>query len=52
MGINDVAIIVDDNDKLWLNEKLDFKNLIVATSKYNPIHRKHRFELTDEPKNN
>ena len=40
---------------LWLNEKhieegLDQKHLQEITTKYNLNHRKHRFELVEEPK--
>ena len=40
-----------------MNEKhiekiIDHKNLRVTTVKYLSEHKKHRYELTDEPKNN
>ena len=40
---------------MWLNEKfiekgLDHKNLLEITTKYNPNHRKHRYELVEETK--
>ena len=52
---DNIEVIVDDNDTLLLNEKhieekLGHKNLIVIKNKYDPIYRKHRYELEDEPK--
>ena len=52
---NNIEVIVDDNDTLLLNEKhieeiLGHKHLIVIKNKYDPIYRKHRYELVDEPK--
>ena len=40
---------------MWLNEKhieggLDHKILREITTKYNSNHRKHRYELVEEPK--
>ena len=42
---------------LWLIEKhieegLDHRDLQMTTGKYLLDHRKHRYELADEPKNN
>ena len=42
---------------MWLNEKhikegLDQKNLGEITIKYHSDHRKHKYEIIDEPKNN
>ena len=42
---------------MWLNEKhikegLNHKNVREITIKYRSDHRKHRYELIDEPKNN
>ena len=56
MKKNDVETTVDSDEILWLNEKyveegLAF-NLRVITVKYPSDHRKHRYELVDEPKNN
>ena len=54
---NDVETIVDNDEVLWLNEKhikegFDHKNLQEITTKYHSDHRKHRYELVEEPKNN
>ena len=48
---------VDNYEILWLNEKhikegLDQKNLGEITIKYHSDHRKHKYEIIDEPKNN
>ena len=53
---NDVEVIVDDNGTLWRNEKhiegkLGHKNLTVITNKYDPIYKKHIYELVDQPNN-
>ena len=53
--INDIEVIVDDIDMPWLNEKhieekLGHKNLPATTSKYDPVHRKYRYELVIRPK--
>ena len=50
---NDIEVIVDSVNALWLNEKnieekLGDKNLPVATNKYNKIYKKHRYELVDK----
>ena len=55
--INGIATIVDNDGILWLNEKhieeeLDQKNLQEITIKYYSDHRKHRYELENEPKKN
>ena len=44
---NDIDVIVDDDDTLWLNEKhieekLGHKNLPIITNKYDPVYKKHR----------
>ena len=51
---NDIEVIVDGVNILWLNEKdieeqLGHKNLPVITNKYEKIYEKHRYELVDEP---
>ena len=51
---NDIEVIVDSTDTLWLNErhiekKLSHKNLPAITNKYDEIYKKHRYELLDEP---
>ena len=51
---NDIEVIVDSTDTLWLNErhiekKLSHKNLPAITNKYDEIYKKHRYELVDEP---
>ena len=50
---NDIEVIVDGVNILWLNEKdieeqLGHKNLPVITNKYDKIYEKHRYELVDE----
>ena len=50
-----VETIVHDDGILLLNEKhkeegLDHKTLRNVTTKYNSNHKKHRYELVDEPK--
>ena len=52
---NDIEVIVDGIGTLWLNEKhieetLGHKNLPVITNKYDPVYKKHRYELADKPK--
>ena len=49
-----VEAVVDSDGVLWFNkirieEGLDHKNLRVTTVKYFSEHRKHRYELVDEP---
>ena len=51
---NDIEVIIDRFDNLWLNEKhieqqLGHKNLPAVTSKHDQIYRKCRHELIDEP---
>ena len=53
--INGVETIVDSDGVLWLNKKhieegLENKILRVTIVKYLSDHRKHRYELVDEPK--
>ena len=50
-----VERIVDNDGILWLNEKhieegLNHKNLQEVITKQNSNHRKHRYELLEEPK--
>ena len=52
---NNIEVIVDYNDTLWLNEQhieepLSHKNLAVIANKYDLIYRKYRCELVHEPK--
>ena len=52
---NDTEVIVDGIGTLWLNErhieeKLGHKNLAAITNKYDPVYKKHRYELVDKPK--
>ena len=54
---NGVETKKDNYEILWLNEKhikegLDQKNLGEITIKYHSDHRKHKYEIIDEPKNN
>ena len=56
-GKNGVETIADNDEIQWLNEKnieegLNRKKLWATTLKYLSDHRKHRYELADEPKNN
>ena len=49
--------MVDNDGKLRLNEKyikqgLDHKNLEMTTTNYFSDHRKNRYEIVDESKNN
>ena len=50
---NDIEVITDNLNWLWLNEKhiqeqLGHKNLSSITNKYDKIYRKRRYELVDE----
>ena len=50
-----IETIVDNDGILWLDEKhieegLDHKNLQEIAMKYYPNHKKHRYDLVDEPK--
>ena len=50
---NDIEVIVDRVNALWLNEKhiekkLSYKHLPAITNKYNKKYKKHRYELADE----
>ena len=52
---NDIEVIVRSTGTLWLNEKqveqkLGHKYLPVITDKYDPVYKKHRYELVDKPK--
>ena len=52
---NGIEVIVDGTDMLWLNEKhieedLGHKNLPATTNKYDPVYKKHRYELVNIPK--
>ena len=51
---NGIEAIVDSMGNLWLNEKhieeeLGHKNLPVVTNKYDPIYKKYRYELVNDP---
>ena len=55
MTQNYIQVTVDAIGTLWLNEKhieekLGHKNLPVITNKYDPVYKKHRYELVDKPK--
>ena len=46
---NDVEVVVDGIDMLWLNEKhieekLGHRNLPAITNKYDPVYKKYRYE--------
>ena len=52
---NGIETIVDNDEIFWLNEKhieqgRGYKNLQEISIKYQTDHRKHRYELADEPK--
>ena len=52
---NDIEVIVDGIGMLWLNEKhieekFGHKNLPATTNKYDPVYKKHRYELVGKPK--
>ena len=52
---NGKETIIDNDGILWLNEKhieegLNQKNLWQITLNYNWNHRKHKYELLEEPK--
>ena len=54
---NDIAALVDNDGVSWLNEKyieeeLDHKKQQKTTIKYHSDHRRHRYELEEELKNN
>ena len=51
---NDIEVIVDSVNALWLNEKhieeqLGHKNLPAITDKYKKIYKKCRYELVNKP---
>ena len=51
----EIEVILDGTGMLWLNEKhieekLGHKNLPVITYKYDPVYKKHKYELVDKPK--
>ena len=51
---NDIEVIVDSVNALWLNEKnieetLVHKNLPVVKNKFNKIYKKRRYESVDKP---
>ena len=49
---NDIEVIIDGVNTLWLNKKhieLGHNNLSAITNKYDKIYKKHRYELVDKP---
>ena len=51
---NDIEVIIDGVNTLWLNEKhieeqLGQKTLPAIINKYDKIYKKHRYELLDDP---
>ena len=51
---NDIEVITDNLNKLWLNEKhieeqLGLKNISSITNKYNKEYKKCRYKIIDEP---
>ena len=54
---NGIETVVDNDGIFWLNEKhieeeLNHKKLREITIKYHSNHRRHRYEVVEEPKNN
>ena len=54
---NDIEVITDNLNRLWLNEKyieeqLGLENISSITNKYGKEYKKCRCEIIDEPKNN
>ena len=52
---NNIEVIIDRIDTLWLNEKhkegkLGHKKLQVIPNKYDLVYKKHGYELVDNPK--
>ena len=52
---NGIEVIVEGIGTLWLNEKyiqekLGHKNLPVITNNYDPVYKKHTYELVGKPK--
>ena len=50
---NDIEVIVDSVNALWLNEKniektFGHKNLPAISNKYDKIYKKSRYELVDK----
>ena len=46
---NNIEVIVDDNDTLWLNEKnieetLGNIDLIIITNRYDPIYKRYKYK--------
>ena len=51
---NNIEVIVDSVNTLWLNEKninekLGHKHLPAITNKWDKIYKKRRYELVDKP---
>ena len=51
---NDIEVIVDNNGTLWVNEKhieekLGHKNLPAITNIYDPVYKKHKYALVNQP---
>ena len=51
---NDIEVITDNLNRLWLNEKhineqLGLKNISSITNKYNKEYKKFRYKIIDEP---
>ena len=52
---NNIEVIVHSIGMLWLNEKhieekLGLKDLLATRNKYDPVYKKHRYELVNRPK--
>ena len=52
---NNIEVIVHSIGMLWLNEKhieekLGLKDLLAIRNKYDPVYKKHRYELVNRPK--
>ena len=46
---NDIEVIIEGVNKLWLNETHIEKKLIKYKQIWQKIFKKHRYELADEP---
>ena len=47
---NNIEVTADGIGTLWLNEKYIEEKLPVIINKYDPVYKKHRYELVDKPK--
>ena len=52
---NGMEVLAEGTGTLWSNErhiekKIGHKKLRVITNKYDPVYKKHRYELVNKPK--